>query len=73
MNQVRQAAKFTQMKGEGLRSNQVFGQLFKQWTHYAIFGFDQLYHTCGHSKNKVGLVVGHAGVPAVLFILLISS
>lgn len=27
-------------------SDQVFGQLIKQWTHYAIFGFDELYDIC---------------------------
>lgn len=56
----------------GLWSDQVFGQLIKQWTHYAIFGFDELYDTCGHNNNKVGLEVGRAGVPVVLFVLLIS-
>lgn len=73
MNQVRQAAKYTQKKGKGVGIDQVFGQLIKQWTHCAIFGFDELYDTCGHSKNKAGLEVGRAGVLAVLFVLLISS
>lgn len=56
-----------------VESDQVFGQLIKQWTHYAIFGFDELHDTCGHNNNKVGLEVGRAGVPVVLFVLLINS
>lgn len=30
-------------------------------------------YVCGHNNNKVGLEVGRAGVPVVLFVLLISS